>query len=126
MNFCVYADASTIGANIPKIISVVPASGPVGTAIKIIGSNFSSTNTVTVRNAQGAHAYLSDVKSLDGTTLEFVFPGEMDLPYPTVQGEGHVPPFHGLSDPGNYEVLVDNKSSQETSNVVIFDLIVEK
>ncbi|MBF0569701.1 MAG: IPT/TIG domain-containing protein [Candidatus Omnitrophica bacterium] len=114
------------GSSVPVVTSLVPSSGPVGTKVVASGSGFTKDNVVTIRSAQGEHATLSGLKSDDGVTLAFVIPGEIDLPYPMVQGPNgeaiDIPPFHGPTKPGSYEVIVDNRVGERTSLPVVFEV----
>ena len=112
--------------SIPSVTSLLPSSGPVGTKVTVVGLGFSKDNVVTIENGQGEHAIFSGLRSDDGDTLTFIIPDDIDLPYPMIKGpEGgviDVPPFHGHTKPGSYEVRIDNRVGGRTSEPVLFEV----
>ncbi len=126
IGYCQDGLAQQTGSAIPVISSLTPSFGPVGTKVIVSGKGFSKDNIVTMRSAQGEHATFSSLKSDDGVTLIFVIPADIDLPYPMVQGPNggaiDVPPFHGPTKPGSYDVIVDNRVGERTSLPIIFEV----
>jgi hypothetical protein len=55
----------------PAIRTLSPDSGPVGTIVTIVGSGFTSNNTIQFRGEQASFAAGSPVQSVDHTTLVF-------------------------------------------------------
>jgi hypothetical protein len=90
-------------ADIPFIASLDPNSGPVGTAITILGKGFTSRNN-NIR-FQGARDFLADspVSSESGTTLHFIVT-------PCPSREPKCPTF--FVDPGSYSVVVINANGK--------------
>ncbi len=98
-----------------KISSLIPAQGPVGTTVQIIGSGFASTSN-TVHFGQGVFA---NVPSTDnGTKMSFVVPST--LPHPSCVTSNVCPQSLMLISPGTYPVKVTRGGNNGTSNTVQF------
>jgi hypothetical protein len=96
-------------AGTPRIASLSPTSGPVGTLVTIQGTNFTSSNTIHFSSAQTSFAAGSPVNSQSGTSLQFQ----------VSSCPSHAPQCPGVYiPPGSYNVTVSNANG--TSNAATF------
>jgi IPT/TIG domain len=96
----------------PTIASLSPTSGPAGTQVTVLGTNFTSDNTVHFSGAGISFAAGSPVGSENGTSLQF-FVGSCPSYAPQCPG------FYIL--PGAYNVTLSN--AKGTSNQAIFTVV---
>jgi hypothetical protein len=85
----------------PTVVSIQPASGPIGSLVTVRGSGFADQNN-TVKFGTG---YIRGLRSTaDGTMIQFAVPEGLDLCPPTAAGpcQGAFPAV----TTGNYEVTV--------------------
>ncbi|MBI5458091.1 peptidoglycan-binding protein [Candidatus Kaiserbacteria bacterium] len=95
----------------PKIDSVVPNSGPAGTAYPIQALLHGSSFTSTGNTIHFGLATVSNLTSADGTTISFYVPKELN-------SRTEVPPM--VFPFGEYDLYVTNANG--TSNTVVFTL----
>lgn len=95
----------------PKIVALVPISGPIGSIVMIKGANFTSKNLIQFRSANASFAAGSPVASKSGASLQF----EVNT---CPSYEPRCPGF--FVPPGVYEVTVVNENG--ASNEATFTL----
>ena len=95
---------------VPKISSVTPIQGPVGTAVTITGSGFSSNNTVYFGTGG-----TQNVPSYNGTTISYTIPSTIG---PVCQSGYACPQYLQQVTPGIYNISVATTYGQ--SNAVPF------
>ncbi len=96
----------------PTIASLSPTSGPAGTQVTVLGTNFTSSNTVHFSGAGISFAAGSPVGSENGTSLQFLV---SSCPSHAPQCPG----FYIL--PGIYNVAVSNANG--ASNQAVFTVV---
>lgn len=110
--------AAQPSASVPPTVSnIMPATGPVGTEVTIVGSGFPGRDN-TVRFGTG---YIRNIESADGTTLRFAIPDGLDLCAP--ESAGPCPGAYPQVTPGDYAVGV--LAAGETSNTLTFTVTPE-
>lgn len=86
----------------PAMLTITPASGPVGTQVTITGTGF-QTRDNHLKFGQG---YIKDLTSADGTVLRFTIPDGLDLCAPA--GAGPCAGGYPQTLPGDYKIEIIN------------------
>ncbi|MBI1975344.1 MAG: IPT/TIG domain-containing protein, partial [Parcubacteria group bacterium] len=109
-------------SQLPVIESISPASGKVGALVTLVGSNFSPVgNTVSFAGVSGTGSgYLNDVKSADGSMLQFNVPEGLDVCISPPVGTAYCLGYAQLR-PDSYEIAVI--SVRGKSNSVSFTVL---
>ncbi len=84
----------------PTMLTITPASGPVGTQVTITGAGFQPRGN----HLKFGTGYIKNVDSADGAVLRFTIPDGLDLCAP--DGAGPCAGGYPQVFPGDYEIAV--------------------
>lgn len=112
-------------AQTPRLVAIVPNSGPIGTQVTIQGSGFTASDNTVIFGA-GSRAYPSgsvypNLTSSNGSTIIFAIPASHD---PACKYSRRPCPYADIPvTPGTYGVAVSNVNGQ--SNTQNFTVIAQ-